>query len=387
MSEIMKPTTPEQVAEAVTWAASTATPLEIMGAGSKRKLGAPVVAEHQLHTTALSGIKLYEPEELVMSAGAGTPLGEIEAALKQSNQRLAFEPSDMGPLFGEASEIATIGGAIAANLAGPRRIWSGAARDHFLGFTMANGRGELIKGGGRVVKNVTGFDLCKLLAGSYGTLGVMTEVTFKILPSSEESRTLIISGCTAQSAVKAMNKALAMPFEISGAAYATERALLRIEGPSVSVAYKAEGLAKVLEEFGTVSVVGGSESKQIWTDIRDISAFVKASEKQIWRLSVPPSKGAEVAEQLSNQFSGEFILDWGGALVWLALDPTEDAHAQVVREAADKTGGHATLYRASEAVRQSVPVFHPRAGAVSVVTSRLKGAFDPKGILNPGRMG
>ncbi len=387
MTEIIKPTTPEQVAEAVSWAVSSSSPLEIMGSGTKRQLGRPVEAVHLLETKDLRGIKLYEPDELIMSAAAGTPLGEIEAALKLNNQRLAFEPTDLGPFFGEACDRATIGGVIASNLSGPRRIWSGAARDHFLGFTMVNGRGELIKGGGRVVKNVTGFDLCKLLAGSFGSLGVMTEITFKVLPSTEESQTIVVSGCIAGQAVQAMNKALALPFEVSGAAYADGRALLRIEGPKVSLAYKVAGLGKVLNEFGAISVLEKEESQQTWKEIRDLTAFTKAKEKQVWRLSVPPSQGAALAEQLASEFSGQFMLDWGGALVWLALDPSDDAQADKIRGAVEKVGGHGTLYRASSEVRRSVPVFHPKSGGVVNLAKRLKDAFDPKGILNPGRMG
>jgi glycolate oxidase FAD binding subunit len=185
------PATAEETLNIVRWAAGEETPLEIVGHGSKRGIGRPSQAEHVLDLSQLSGVTLYEPEELVLSARAGTPLAEIEALLERHNQQLAFEPMDYGPLLGGEPGRGTIGGVLGANLSGPRRIKAGAARDHVLGVNAVSGRGEAFKSGGRVVKNVTGYDLSKGLAGSWGTLAVVTDVTFKVLPAAETERTLV----------------------------------------------------------------------------------------------------------------------------------------------------------------------------------------------------
>jgi len=387
MVTTLKPETTKQVEEAVAWAASNGEPLEILGGGSKRKLGAPMKTEHLLDLSGLSGISLYEPEELVMSAGAGTPLAEIEGVLNQRNQRLAFEPGDLGAFYGGDGGKTTIGGALACNLSGPRRIWSGAARDHFLGCSLVNGRGETIKSGGRVVKNVTGFDLCKVIAGSFGTLGAMTEVTFKVLPATEESRTVVVEGCNSQQAVDAMSVALSLPFEVSGAAFIPGRgAVARIEGPSVSVAYKADELGKKLEGYGSVSVIGGEESAEIWNALRNLTAIAGDGKSQVWRISMPPSQGAAVAESLAARLKGNYVIDWGGALAWLAIPPGDGAAIQQIRDEAFAAGGYAELYRADEAVRAVVPLIHGKGKAHSLISDRLKKSFDPRGVLNPGRL-
>ena len=217
----------DQVVEAVAWAAAEEQPLEIIGCGSKRGLGRPVQAANSLDLSGLSGITLYEPEELVLSARAGTKLSQIEAALEEQNQMLAFEPANLAPLLGDEAGEASIGGVLACNLSGPRRIKAGAARDHFLGVESASGRGELFKSGGRVVKNVTGYDLCKLLCGSYGTLAVMTDVTVKVLPRPEKTYSVLLLGLDDATAVQAMSRALGSPHEVSGAAHLPD---LRLAG-------------------------------------------------------------------------------------------------------------------------------------------------------------
>ncbi|MFI4987883.1 MAG: FAD-binding protein, partial [Alphaproteobacteria bacterium] len=204
MPETLKPRDAEEVRALVEWAAAEGLPLELSGAGTKRGLGRPVQATHSVDLGGLTGVTLYEPEELVLSARTGTRLAAIEALLAEKRQALAFEPADLGPLYGAAAGAATIGGVIACNLSGPRRLKAGAARDHFLGFTAVNGRGELFKAGGRVVKNVTGYDLCKLLAGSHGTLAAMTDVTVKVLPAPERTESVIVLGLDDGPAVKAL---------------------------------------------------------------------------------------------------------------------------------------------------------------------------------------
>ncbi len=386
MTETLKPQTAGQVLEAVAWAVASENPLEVVAGGSKRGFGRPVAAAHRLDLGALSGIGLYEPGELVMSAAAATPMAEIEAALGEYRQQLAFEPPDLGPLFGGAPNAGTIGGAIACNLGGPRRIKAGAARDHVLGFAAVSGRGETFKSGGRVVKNVTGFDLSKLMAGSFGTLGVMTEITFKVLPAAEETRTVVIHGDDMAVAVEAMTEALRSPYEVSGAAHVRSMTAIRIEGPGPSVDYRCRVLREMLSGYGDTGELDGAESAALWRQVGDVSLFAGESDSQVWRLSVPPAAGAGVAEAVRGATGGRVFLDWGGGLLWLVHEPRPDACHEAVRGALAECGGHATLVRAADEVRASVPVFQPRPGPLADLEGRIKDAFDPKGVLNPGRM-
>jgi glycolate oxidase FAD binding subunit len=389
VSESIQPNTAEDLQEAVRWAAGGKTPLEVVGGGSKRAFGRPCGATHHLDISALAGITLYEPEELVLGAQAGTPLAHITAALAENRQQLAFEPPDLGPLLGAAPDSATLGGIIACNLAGPRRLSAGAARDHILGFHAVSGRGEMFKSGGRVVKNVTGFDLGKLMCGSFGTLAVMTEVTVKVLPAAEETSTVRLSGLTAEDAVKAMGEALRTPHEVSGAAHLTPEVtggtattLLRVEGPGPSVEYRCEALRRLLAPHGDIDILGSRESRALWRQIRDVDYFVGEPERPVWRVSVPPMSGAAVAAAIG----GRVFLDWGGGLLWVSLAPSDDAGHEAVRAAIAEVGGHATLVRAPEAVRAAVPVFQPQPAPLAALAKRIKGSFDPDAILNPGRM-
>jgi glycolate oxidase FAD binding subunit len=407
MTETLTPATAEQVLETVQWAAAEETPLEVTGAGSKRAYGRPSRAAHRLDLKALSGIELYEPMELVMSAKAATPLADIDAALAENRQRLGFEPADLGPLLGAGAGAGTIGGAVICNLSGPGRIKAGAARDHILGFHAVSGRGGEFKSGGRVVKNVTGFDLSKLMAGSFGTLAVMTDVTVKVMPEPEETRTVLVLGAGDAQAVKAMNEALNSAFEISAAAHlpagvaavsavasvaAAGAAVtaLRVEGPEPSVVYRAEALKALLEAYGNREELDTAESLAFWRQVRDVGFFVadgpEAGQAQVWRLSVPPAEGAGVAARILDAADGRVFYDWGGGLLWLALAPRPDGGHEAVRGAIGDGGGHATLVRADADVRAAVPVFQPQPAPLARLTARVKEAFDPKGVLNPGRM-
>ena len=413
MADVFRPETDRQVAEAVAWAAAEEVPLEVHGRGSKRSLGRPVQASHGLDLSALSGIALYEPEELVLSAGAGTPMAEIESALAEKDQALAFEPADLGPLLGGAAGAGTIGGVLACNLAGPRRIKAGAARDHFLGAEAVSGRGELFKSGGRVVKNVTGYDLCKLLAGSYGTLAAMTQVTVKVLPVPEKTRTVLVLGLDEQAGLSAMTRALASSHEVSGAAHLPAALVLesevsyvrdagagvtalRIEGPAASVAYRCEALRKSLSDLGPTEELHGHNSARFWSEIRDVRPFLSRPDHFVWRLSVPPQDGPAVVGRIAPRGDSCHFYDWGGGLVWLAVAPSPgapslgapdpDAQHLAVREALAPCGGHATLVRAPDATRASIPVFQPQEPGLAALTRRVKESFDPKGVLNPGRM-
>ncbi|MGH6988326.1 MAG: FAD-linked oxidase C-terminal domain-containing protein, partial [Stellaceae bacterium] len=271
----------------------------------------------------------------------------------------------------------------------------GAARDHHLGFRAVNGLGEVFKSGGRVVKNVTGYDLSKLMAGSFGTLAALTEVTVKVLPAPEETRTLVLHGLDDQAALAAMTAALAGPFEVSGAAHLStgttpegDRAmtLLRLEGHAPSVAARAEALARLLTNHAPCEIADGAASRRYWHFVRDAEAFMGRDEAAIWRVSVPPSAGPAVVAALAGSTALTHFYDWGGGLVWLAMPGDGDGGATAIRAALAESGGHATLIRGSEALRASVPVFQPLPPALAALASRIKASFDPKGILNPGRM-
>jgi len=406
MSETFRPENEAQVAEAVAWAAAEETPLEVLGRGSKRGLGRPVQSGHGLDLSALSGITLYEPEELVLSAGAATPLAEIEAAIADRNQQLAFEPGDLAPFYGQPAGSGTIGGVLACNLAGPRRIKAGAARDHFLGFRAVSGRGEAFKAGGRVVKNVTGYDLCKLMTGSYGTLAALTEVTVKVLPAAEKTRTVLLLDLPATQAVGAMTRALQSSHEVSGAAHlpadlAAESAVsyvrqagvsvtaIRVEGPGPSVEHRALALRQELGDLAATEELHSANSATLWRELRNLAPFCTGADEIVWRLSVPPATGATVIDRIVAGLHARYFMDWGGGLIWLALPAAgipDDAAAAEIRAAVAESGGHATLMRGPEALRNALPVFQPQSAGLAALTRKVKESFDPRGILNPGRM-
>jgi glycolate oxidase FAD binding subunit len=401
---ILRPDTSEAVLQAVAWAAAEETSLDIYGHGSKRSVGRPIQAECELDLSDLTGITLYEPEELVLSAMAGTPLREIETLLSNHNQMLAFEPMDFGPLFGAVRGRGTIGGVLGANASGPRRIKAGAARDHILGVNAVSGRGEAFKSGGRVVKNVTGYDLSKLLAGSWGTLAVVTDLTFKVLPRPEAAATLVVSGLDDATAINALCHAMGTPWEVSGAAHlpndvASEvpdaafasggkaATLIRLEGIPASVDYRAEKLTALVGRLGQVGVLEGEASDAVWRAIRDAEAF-GATSNPVWRVSVAPNGGPSVMAALTERHAIRYYYDWSGGLIWIDVEEgSRDGLAREIRVAvAMAGGGHATLMRAPPALRAAVAPFEPQAEALAALSRRLKAQFDPKNILNPGRM-
>jgi glycolate oxidase FAD binding subunit len=404
MADALRPRDAEDVKGAVEWAVAHRKALEIVGHGTKRSLGRPAQVDATLDLAGLAGVTLYEPEELVLSARAGTPLREIEALLDAAGQQLAFEPMDFGPLLGAPARQATIGGVLAANLSGPRRIKAGAARDHFLGVAAVSGRGEIFKAGGRVVKNVTGYDLCKLLAGSWGTLAAMTDVTIKTLPRPETEASVILFGLDAARAMQAMAGAMGSSCDVSGAAHfaadiaartcddvAVGRSVtaLRIEGVAPSVAHRTAALGNVLRPFGAPDALGEAQSRALWGAIRDAVPFAAAGPAGntiVWRLSVAPTKGAAAARLVAQRADAAFLYDWAGGLVWAALAPTDDVGAAAVHGAIASCGGHATLIRAPAALRASVAAFEPQSGGLGALTKRVKDAFDPRGVLSPGRM-
>ncbi len=360
-----------------------------------------------LDLSHLAGIRDYQPSELVLTAGAGTPLAEIDATLKGARQMLAFEPPDWGALHGlpvSQSGRRTLGGVLACNLSGPRRIKAGAARDHFLGFRAVSGRGEVFKSGGKVVKNVTGYDLSKLMAGSYGTLAAFEEVTVKVLPQPEHSATLVLCGLDPTAAARLMNRALASPHEVSGAAYLPPTAIaalaslsetagivaLRLEGPAPSVAFRREQLLKELAADCDAAVIEGDPSAAFWRSICDVEPLARLAGRTVWRVSVPPSSGVGLGEGIARRFDTVWYLDWGGGLLWAAIADAEDGGAAVIRSeirGADGHGtGHATLVKGIPALRSAIPVFEPQPPALAALAARVKDSFDPRHILNPGRM-
>jgi glycolate oxidase FAD binding subunit len=337
----------------------------------------------------------------------GAPLADVQSLIDSKNQQFAFEPMDTSSLLG-VSGSGTIGGMIGAGLAGPRRIKAGGARDHLLGAHAVSGFGDSFKTGGRVVKNVTGYDLCKLLAGSWGTLAVMTEVTLKVMPKPESERTLMLSGLDDVTANRAMTAALGSPYDVSGAAHlpssvfgsaagalarlgATGRALtlLRLEGIAASVADRAGSLGKALAAFGAVEMLQDDASAAVWAEIRDVEPFAASGARglwPVWRIVCPPASGGALGTALARESEGDVIYDWGGGLIWAALPPKPDAQAALVRARVDAAGGHAALIRASDDVRRRVDVFHPQTAGVAALSQRVGHSFDPKIILNRGRM-
>jgi glycolate oxidase FAD binding subunit len=404
MSEPLRPRDPKQVEDAICWALAQGKTLEVIGHGSKRAIGRAAQWDATLDLSALKGVTLYEPEELVLSAKAGTPLHEIEALVAEKRQELAFEPMDYGPLLGGAAGAATIGGVIASNLSGPRRIKSGAARDHFLGFSAVSGRGETFKSGGRVVKNVTGYDLCKLIAGSWGTLAATTDVTIKTLPRAETEQTILVLGGDAAAASKVMTSAMGSYGDVSAAAHlpvtiaadvaetvsaGSAVTALRLEGVTPSVAQRKSLLESLLAPFGALASLDEALSRALWRAIRDVAPFAakgRMGGADIWRISTAPARGAEIGRALADKAGAEILYDWAGGLVWVALPRSDDAQAPLVHAAVAAAGGHATLIRAPAAVRAKVDVFAPEPAPLAALTQRIRKGFDPHGVLNPGRM-
>jgi glycolate oxidase FAD binding subunit len=394
--------------EAVVRAAiASEQPLEIIGHGSKRRIGQVMATNALLDLSALDAVKSYEPNELIITVQAGAPLSDVMSLIDSKNQQFAFEPMNTAPLLG-TPVLGTVGGMIGAGLAGPRRIKAGGVRDHLLGAHAVSGFGDSFKTGGKVVKNVTGYDLPKLLTASWGTLAVMTEATLKVMPRAENERTLVLHGLDDGAANRAMTAALASPFDVSAAAHVppsslrgevpgldrlglprTAGTLIRLEGTAASISHRAGSLTKLLEPFGTAEIVEDQLSAAAWEAVRDVTPFAASGALgawPVWRIVCPPASGSALGERLARESGGEVIYDWGGGLIWAALPPKRDAQAAMVRERTSAVGGHATLLRASDEVRRDVDVFHPQPSGLAALEERVRAGFDPKGILNRGRM-
>lgn len=388
---LYEPASEDEAAAIVREAAARVERLRLVGGDTKAGIGRPAQDEATLSARHLTGVTLYEPAEMVVSARAGTPLAEVEALLAMKGQMLPFEPVDHRVLMGTSGEP-TFGAVAAANNSGPRRINAGAARDSLIGVRFVNGRGEAIKSGGRVMKNVTGLDLVKLMAGAWGTLGFLTEVTFKVLPVQERVATLVFTGLDDARAVEALSAGLGSPFELTGAAHLpagidgeSAGTLLRIEGFSDSITYRLGELRRLLKRFGAAEILDGQPCAALWRHVRDAAPFAGSGEA-VWRLSVAPTKGPAVTAAIAQARPARWFYDWGGGLIWLATAASGEAGADTIRAALRPHGGHATLIRAPDPLRAAVPVFEPLSEPLMRVTQGIKAAHDPAGVFNPGRM-
>lgn len=398
----IRPIDERECARVFSDAIATNTALDIRGSGTKINVGRPVSAEAFVSTRSMRGITLYEPNEMVMTARAGTLLWEVEEQLAAKRQMLAFEPIDYGALTGSDPHESTIGSVFATNVSGSRRILYGAARDHLLGLRGVNGRGEIFKAGGRVMKNVTGVDLCRGLSGSWGTLALISEVTFKVLPVPAQTTTLLLLGLQDEFAIETLCAAMMTPFEVSGAVHIQPGMVarlsheglrqqgdaitaIRLENFPKSISYRKERLKDALKIYGEVHELEHDNSLAFWGELRRLT-LLQAGTALLWRISTKPSAGPALVKAISSYMACHAFYDWSGGLIWLEVPETSDAGTADIRRAVAQHGGHATLMRAAPQVRAAVDVFQPLASGLETISRRLKSAFDPAGILNPGRM-
>lgn len=369
MTNAMIPTTEAELAALIADRHHARAPMRIAGGGTRVQTAH--LPGDALSVAGISGVVTYSPGEMTLIARAGTPLDLIEEMLAAEGQALAFEPPDMRGVLG-GNGVPTIGGVVAANASGPRRLSAGACRDHLLGLRLVDGQGRVLKNGGRVMKNVTGLDLGKLICGAHGTLGVVTEVALKTLPMLPERATLVFPGVSAADAVAIFSTALATPFEVSGAAWHDGTAWMRIEGLGPQLAYRRARLLALFKDR-QVEVLDADATLSLWRGLRDVAHF-SASDTPLWRVLVKPTDAPAIAVAL-QALGGQTSLDWGGGLIWYAGPGAPDA----VRAIAP----HATLIRRAGLTG---PAFAPLAPTVAALQAGLRRTFDPSGILNPGLM-
>jgi glycolate oxidase FAD binding subunit len=403
VNETHSPSGEEELAGLVRQAGDQKTPLEICGNRSKSWIGRPMQVARRISTSEMRGVTLYEPTELVLSAKPGTPLAEIEALLDKNGQEFSFEPYHWERLReARSTGVPTIGGAVATNSSGPRRILRGSARDQLIGTRFVNGAGEVVKSGGRVMKNVTGYDVARALAGSWGTLGVLSEVTLKVMPKAEESRSLIFLGLPDEAAVTAMCLAMGTPYEVSGTMHLPAEfvgrlatpdiaklgqpiTVLRLENFSAAVQRRITLLHEKLKPFGQIYELEDERSRSFWSDIRSLG-FLAGGDWPLWRVTVVPDRAPKLVSALRGQMECRAAYDWSGGLIWIEVSPATDANATILRRSIAEFGGEAMLVRAPLATRAAVDVFQPLPEANMTLIRGLKEAFDPHRILNPGRM-
>jgi glycolate oxidase FAD binding subunit len=380
-----RPSDQGELLQLVAEAAASGTELEPRGGGSKRDVGKPDRKVAVVDLSAFAGVTDYEPSELVLTVRPATRLVEVEALLHQNGQMLAFEPWDHGPLFGREGGGATIGGIVAASVSGPRRVSAGGVRDHLLGFSAVSGRGEAFKAGGSVVKNVTGYDVSKVMAGSWGQLAILTELTLKVVPRPRDTRTIALAGLDPETAIAVMARAMGSRVRPAAAAHLPASAngaaltLFRLEGISKSIQVRADQLGDLLEGAGEVAQLDPARADSLWDKLRGARGL--AGSEALWRIQIAPSRAARFARELEAK-GANWCFDWAGALVWVGAATSVD-----VRNLAGAHGGHAMLLRAPRAVLEQEPIRHPEAPAVAALSARVRQAFDPARILSPSRFG
>ena len=385
------------------------TPVEIIGSGSKRKIGKPINCAKTINFSQLSGIVEYFPEELYIKVKAGTSIKIIEEKLKKNKQQLAFEPIDFGYLFDGKSNYGTAAGHVACNFSGPRRFKVGSVRDHVLGFRGVNGRGEVIKSGGTVVKNVTGYDLSKLMCGSYGTLLALTEITFKVLPTMDESSTLAIHNAKLEKAMNYLNDAINSSTDISGATHLPTEpkckscrmnieetfklndlknegsiTAIRLEGSKKSVNERIKNLQDELKIIdNNISILESYQSQLFWNKVKNLE-FFSSTKNNIVRVVLPPSQTVKFLYQLSS-LKFKYFLDWGGSLIWMEVCDLSEEMFDSIRKKAVKAGGYMTMIKFSDFLPYVEEVFTINRNKFNI-SQNIKKSFDPKRILNPGKM-
>jgi len=362
-------------------AAASGEKLAICGGGGKATFGCDRDDVSLLDMRGFSSIVDYDPTELTLRTGAGAPLTEIEQLVAAQGQMLAFEPWDQAALFGGSAGAGTIGGALASGAAGPRRLSRGGARDHLLGFEAVSGRGERFIAGGNVVKNVTGFDLSKLVCGSWGRLAALTQVTLKVLPAPRAVESFVLNGLKPEIAQAALNAAMRSQAEIAAAAHSPKtpsRTVFRLEGVDPSIRARASLLSSLQASFGKLLPMDAAEADSFWSSVRAVSSL--SSAHILWRVHVPPSRGAALAYALCGGGTN-WLMDWAGGLIWVA--DIDDAAR--VRDAATLLGGHAVLIRAPAAMRETIPALHPASPGVARIERAVRAAFDPAGVFQTGR--
>ena len=381
------PETRVEIEDIIRDALQEKTPLKITGFGTKSGLGGQVQTDDELSLSGHSGIIDYQPEELVLVVKSGTPLLEIEETLSQKGQMLAFEPPHLAQFY-SAAHPGSIGGIIACNLSGPRRISAGAARDYLLGFDAISGRAGYFRSGSKVMKNVTGYDLSKLMCGSFGMLGVMSEITLKVLPRPEYTTSLSIICSSLTEAQSVLATGFGSATEPSGGAIVKTadgfRAVLRLEGVQISVADRVAALSDLLSARGQIEVIPPEQSAEFWRAMRDI-ACVDAAAEQVWKLSVTPSFAPRIIAALEHDYKIDYALDWAGGLIWIAGQGA-GLGADIRSVLTQHDGGHATMMRADSRIQASLPVFQPLESALGGLQTRIKTAFDPEHILNPQKI-
>ena len=397
---IFKPTTEDEISNIVRECYKKGIPIEINGLKSKSKIGRNFQAEKTLDLSNYSGIIDYKPEELYIKVKAGTPLEEINIALEKNNQQLAFEPTDFGFIFEGKKNLGTMGGVMSCNFAGPRRFKVGSVRDHVLGFRGINGKGEIIKSGGTVVKNVTGYDLSKILSGSFGTLTILSEIAIKVLPKPLCNKTLVIDNPHLKKAIEYLNLALSSSSDVSGGAFYPEifrnyfslndltikgaLTAIRVEGPQNSVDQRIDKLKKELKvNTDEVSVLETQQSNLFWKNTQNLSVFSNIKNNLI-RLVVPPSSTFDLLQKM-KKYQINYFIDWGGNLIWVEINKINTKILKEINDIVREYQGYLTVIKIEEHLKAQVDIFaiDPIKYKIS---EKIKKSFDPKRILNPGKM-